>query len=136
MVSSTMSPGPDDRLDSWKEIAAYLKKGVRTVQRWERTEGLPVRRVGQDRTSIVFAYKAELDAWWQDQSNRLSPRTEPDVRPLPSQTSRVRWPVLAMILLTMSLAAAAALWKVWPSAPVVYHPVPVTTEHGWEYEPS
>ena len=23
-----------DRLNSWKEIAAYLGKGVRTVQRW------------------------------------------------------------------------------------------------------
>src|SRR5712671_7208060 len=100
MVSSTMSPGPDDRLDSWKEIAAYLKKGVRTVQRWERTEGLPVRRVGQDRTGIVFAYKGELDAWWQGQNNRLSPRTESDARPLPAQPSRARWLVPAAILLT------------------------------------
>jgi hypothetical protein len=33
------------RLDSWKEIAAYLKRGVTTVQRWERTEGLPVHRL-------------------------------------------------------------------------------------------
>src|SRR4051812_33630088 len=31
-------------LQSWKEIAAYLKRGVRTVQRWERSHGLPVRR--------------------------------------------------------------------------------------------
>ncbi len=33
-----------DRLDSWKEIAAYLRRSVRCVQRWERTEGLPVLR--------------------------------------------------------------------------------------------
>jgi hypothetical protein len=32
-----MSSGPpDDRLDSWKEVAAFLGRGVRTVQRWER----------------------------------------------------------------------------------------------------
>jgi hypothetical protein len=32
------------RLDSWKEIAAYLGRSVRSVQRWERAEGLPVLR--------------------------------------------------------------------------------------------
>ena len=32
------------RLDSWKEIAAYLGRDVRTVQRWERREGLPIHR--------------------------------------------------------------------------------------------
>ena len=26
---------PEDRLDSWKEIAAYLGRDVTTVQRWE-----------------------------------------------------------------------------------------------------
>ena len=35
---------PGDRLDSWKEIAAYLNRGVRTVRRWEEEEGLPVHR--------------------------------------------------------------------------------------------
>jgi len=27
---------PEDRLDSWKEIAAYLNRDVTTVQRWEK----------------------------------------------------------------------------------------------------
>ena len=35
---------PEDRLDSWKEIAAYLDRDVTTVQRWERREGMPVHR--------------------------------------------------------------------------------------------
>jgi hypothetical protein len=56
--------GPEDRLDSWKEIAAYLKKGVRTVQRWEQSNGLPVRRLELEKHGTVYAYKAELDAWW------------------------------------------------------------------------
>ena len=54
---------PAGRLDSWKEIAAYLGRGARTVQRWEREEGLPVHRLRHDQGSTVFAYKSELDAW-------------------------------------------------------------------------
>ena len=34
--------GAEDRLDSWKEIAAYLNRDVTTVQRWEKREGMPV----------------------------------------------------------------------------------------------
>jgi len=39
----SVSP-PEDRLDSWKEIAAYLDRSERTVRRWESSEGLPVHR--------------------------------------------------------------------------------------------
>lgn len=56
-----------DRLDSWKEIAAYLRRGVRTVQRWERIAGLPVRRIGSER-GAVYAFRSELDAWWLTQA--------------------------------------------------------------------
>jgi TolB-like protein/Tfp pilus assembly protein PilF len=56
---------PDgDRLDSWKEIAAYLKRDVRTVHRWESEQGLPVRRHIHKKRATVYAYKAELEAWW------------------------------------------------------------------------
>src|SRR5579871_967258 len=63
-ATTGVSAGPDDRLDSWKEIATYLKRGVRTVQRWEHSAGLPVHRLNPDRPGSVFAYKSELDAWW------------------------------------------------------------------------
>lgn len=50
-------------LSGWKDIATYLDKGVRTVQRYEREFGLPVRRpAGRDRGSVV-ATKTEMDAW-------------------------------------------------------------------------
>jgi len=49
-----------ERLDLWKEIAAYLKRGVRTVQRWERIAGLPVRRIPSTR-GAVYAFREELD---------------------------------------------------------------------------
>ena len=54
---------PSHFLCGWKEIANYLGKGVRTVQRYECHLGLPVRRpAGRSRGSVV-ATKAELDAW-------------------------------------------------------------------------
>lgn len=56
-------PGsPSKLLSSWKEIADYVGKGVRTVQRWERNHGLPVRRPAAD-SRIVIARTAEIDAW-------------------------------------------------------------------------
>jgi Tol biopolymer transport system component len=51
------------RLDSWKEISAYLGRGVTTVQRWEQDEGLPVHRLPHARKGSVFAFKGELDEW-------------------------------------------------------------------------
>lgn len=50
-------------LNSWKEIAGYLNRGVRTVQRWERELGLPVRRPRGKTRSAVIAIAAELDDW-------------------------------------------------------------------------
>lgn len=50
-------------LSGWKELAQHLGKGVRTVQRYERELGLPVRRpAGKTRGSVV-AVKAEVDGW-------------------------------------------------------------------------
>jgi len=133
------APPAEDRLDSWKEIAAYLRKGVRTVQRWERTEGLPVRRVGQERSGSVFAYKSELDAWWQAQSRPLVEEPEPQAvvepSPRPAVRSRFRQWWYAVSLIAFA-GIAFAVWKVWPPPPVVYRAVPLTADHGWELEPT
>src|SRR5688572_9249486 len=64
-------PPPDDRLESWKEIAAYLRRDVSTVQRWEKKEGLPIYRLPHDKLGSVFAFKRELDAWLNRGSHRL-----------------------------------------------------------------
>lgn len=53
----------DERLDSWKEIAAYLRRDVTTVQRWEKREGMPVHRHLHDKMGSVYAFRTELDAW-------------------------------------------------------------------------
>ena len=61
--------GADDRLSSWKEVATYLKCGVRTVQRWERLEALPVHRHQHQKNGTVYAFRSELDAWRKDRTN-------------------------------------------------------------------
>jgi TolB-like protein len=72
-----MPPVSGDLLDSWKEIAAYAKRGVRTVRRWEREEGLPVHRHMHRRLGSVYAYKSEIDAWRR--SGSRAPGTRPAV---------------------------------------------------------
>jgi adenylate cyclase len=58
------------RLDSWKEIANYLKRGVRTVRRWERQEGLPVHRHSHSKQATVYAFVDELEEWLRGRSMR------------------------------------------------------------------
>jgi len=62
---------PGDRLNSWKEIAAYLKRDVRTLHRWEAEEGLPIRRHLHKKRGSVYAYRSELEAWWGERGLRL-----------------------------------------------------------------
>jgi tetratricopeptide (TPR) repeat protein len=60
----TRDPGANgNRLESWKEIAAYLKRHVTTVRRWERKEGLPVHRHLHDKLGSIYAFSKELDRW-------------------------------------------------------------------------
>lgn len=60
----TFSPLPPSNVfTSWKEIAAYLNKGVRTVQRWEAEFGLPVKRPRERSRGIVHATREDLDRW-------------------------------------------------------------------------
>lgn len=88
---------PADRLDYWQEIAKYLGREVRTVQRWEREKSLPVRRLSGDRDDNqprVFAYKSEIDAWVARQSGRaLSPDAS---GPTPRDPSILRVAVLRL----------------------------------------
>jgi hypothetical protein len=57
-------------LNSWKEIAAYFDRGVRTVQRWCSELHLPVHKVRPTPRSPVFAYKLELDGWMRQCAQR------------------------------------------------------------------
>jgi TolB-like protein/Tfp pilus assembly protein PilF len=66
----------EDRLDSWKEIAAYLNRDVTTAQRWEKREGMPVHRHVHDKRGSVYAVGSELDAWLQSRKQRLGEEDE------------------------------------------------------------
>jgi hypothetical protein len=51
-------------LSCWKDIANYLRRDVRTVQRWERTRALPIHRLPGEGKNAIYALKPELDSWW------------------------------------------------------------------------
>src|SRR6266852_8276732 len=59
-------PHHEPRLESWGEIAAYLRREIRTVQRWEKYQGLPVRRLQIGKLGSVYAYRSELDKWYRE----------------------------------------------------------------------
>lgn len=89
--ASASEHSPSDRLDSWKEIAAYLKRDERTVRRWE-SEGLPVRRHQHKSRAAIFAYKSELDAWWANDRKRLE---APQQALAENRRQRLFWPAAA-----------------------------------------
>ena len=91
-------PEPHEKpLQSWKEIAAYLERDVRTLHRWEKEAGLPVRRHTDKRHASVYAYPSEIEAW------RVA-------RPLLAEERRVQlWKRPRTWAAAMALAAAAAL---------------------------
>ncbi len=54
------------RLESWKEIANFLGRSIKTSQRWEREFALPVHRLEGAPRSRVFAVPEEVDRWMGD----------------------------------------------------------------------
>jgi len=73
----------DKKLVSWKEIAVHLGREIRTVQRWEKTEGLPVRRHEHQKRSTVYAYASELDEWFKKRQPADDPEADAAFEPDP-----------------------------------------------------
>jgi TolB-like protein/Tfp pilus assembly protein PilF len=136
------------RLDSWKEIAAYLKRDVTTAQRWEKREGMPVHRHLHDKRGSVYAIPSELDAWKESRGQALAEEDESplggtaapeqasaiisaeatpqEVLPQPgsvskeaTRTSALGWVVLAAVL---ACGLAAVLLLVYRSRPATNSP--------------
>jgi len=107
-----------DPLDSWKEVAAYLNRSVRTVQRWEKREGLPIHRHVHEKASSVSAYKREIDAW-QKQRSRVSDEITEHHRELELviERARTRLPVKRMREALAIALEVHGLEKVAPSQP-------------------
>jgi Tol biopolymer transport system component len=103
-ASAQRPAGPlDDRLDSWKEIASYLGRGIRTVQRWEREEGLPVHRLAHEKRGSIYARREELAAWWESRrltltrsgaEERAAPAA-PRLERVTSTSAMTNWPALS-----------------------------------------
>jgi hypothetical protein len=104
-----MSERPNTRLNSWKEIADYLDREVRTVARWEKEFGLPVQRVGGGKGRSVFAYTADIDEWLA--RTKLNGETPP--YPIDDDRSATRTvafkAVPRWVLLAASVAVAGTL---------------------------
>ncbi len=111
---------PEVRLDSWKEIAAYLNRDVTTVQRWEKREGMPVHRHLHDRMGSVYAFRADLDAWASSRKLRTEPQGVSDAPSVgravqqPGSTTLTSvggWPRgVYLVVLGAVLATAASVW--------------------------
>jgi TolB-like protein len=79
------------RLDSWKEIASFFRREVRTVQLWERSEGLPVRRHYHKKVGTVYAYRRDLERWWIARS-----APSPGHVQRPEEAPTAEWPVASV----------------------------------------
>jgi TolB-like protein/Flp pilus assembly protein TadD len=101
--SETHKSSAEDRLDSWKEIAAYLKRSVRTVHRWESEESLPVHRHLHQSSGTVYAFKSELDSWWARRGAELESIAEPQEKVPAGAWIRARLAVMSVRGLVVAL---------------------------------
>ena len=106
----------EGRLDSWKEIAAYLNRDVTTVQRWEKRESMPVHRHLHDKRGSVYALSTELDAWMlsrkaecDEDDAAVGTVQETSEAPVGSHRSAARWFVLVPVAVIL-LAAGTGIW--------------------------
>jgi Flp pilus assembly protein TadD len=125
---------PEDRLDSWKEIAAYLNRDVTTVQRWEKREGMPVHRHLHDRMGSVYASRAELDAWTRSrklsaaqENGNSAPSPNPPALPpgvtMSTSPARRGYPARRFVLMAgvaaFLIVAALATWRAFFARPAL-----------------
>jgi Tol biopolymer transport system component len=136
---------PPTRLESWKAIAAYLSRDVSTVQRWEKREGMPVHRHQHDKIGSVYAFPAELDAWWQGRRQGLEQDDPGAAGPIaeaadpgPAPSGRMRVAAAAALALAGGTALGFWLGSRRPSDPP--RPVPrfqrITDMAGLEESPA
>ena len=105
-----------DRLDSWKDIAGYLRRDVSTVQRWEKREGMPVHRHLHEKLGSVYAFRSELDGWsrsrgigeaQEDAARPIAPEPGQLERPDAVQAAPPRWRAVAALSALASIIAIA-----------------------------
>ena len=145
----------EERLGSWKEIAAFLGRDVRTVQRWEKAEGLPVHRHRHSKLDTVYAYKGEL-LGWQDSRRRskfsrgeaeaavFSEATAVPIEALSPVTGHAspragyRWPAIGLGILASAVVALFLLRTLShkPGMRTAEAAVPLVSFLGEEFSPT
>jgi TolB-like protein/Flp pilus assembly protein TadD len=115
--SESQQASAADRLDSWKEIAAYLRRSVRTVHRWESEQGLPVHRHLHQSSGTVYAFKSELDEWWASRKVELEAAVEtaeePPAAAIPFRPGigLIRWLIVAGVVVSAAALGSIAYWR-------------------------
>ena len=122
----------ENLLTSWKEIAAYLDRDVRTCIRWEQRYGLPVHRLDKEAKAKVFAYRDEIDRWLEERS---------PTEPLERRPSRPRATAGRLLVATAFVVVGVAAYVLVPGlmgdrVPADFHvrgsTLVVTNAHGGE----
>lgn len=93
-------PKEADLLESWKEISEYLNRDIKTCQRWEKKSGLPIHRIEGYSKSRVFAYRQELDKWFQEKFTNSINHSHQKVK----KFSKIGF-ILALACMTIAAAA-------------------------------
>jgi TolB-like protein/Flp pilus assembly protein TadD len=99
------------RLSSWKEIANYLDRDPRTVQLWEKSEGLPVHRLNHQIRASVYAYTEEIDTWLRGRSNPGGkPTGKPETESGPEPKGQRSTGMYLLTALALAAMLAASFW--------------------------
>jgi len=130
-LGKNADPPPNEpRLESWGEIASYLRRDIRTVQRWEKEQGLPVRRLKIGKQGQVYAYRSELDKWILERQPKAEeeernatlespavPRESEEKKEVPPEPYRKFW--IWVLVGIGVMAAGFALHALWPKQVVL-----------------
>lgn len=93
-----MATGDPDRLDSWKEIAAFIRRDERTAMRWAARQGMPVHRVPGGKRGRVFSSRKEISEWLGRQGDGTLTEA-PDAKAEPPSAGSLRWAyIIAAVL--------------------------------------
>lgn len=96
-------------LDSWKEIASYLRRSERTCRRWEKEFGLPIYRMDGSPRASVFAYKEELARWLDEMLHEEKIPSRKDFL----LSRKNLFIILGLAIISLSILAVV-LWRLLP----------------------
>jgi Tol biopolymer transport system component len=121
---------PDERLESWKEIAGYLQRDARTVRNWEKDEGLPVHRHSHKSRSSVYAYRSEIDAWRA--GRKVSVQAPP---PPPLWRGLLKPSFVLTMVLCLIMAGNGLRPQVVAAQTLTARQIPVDASEAWSFSP-